>query len=171
MIIIVTAGEDYHCKVGDDHHCQVGHDHHCRCWWWLSLSSWGRSMIIIVTAGEDHHCQVGGDRQVGCRQFQHWRWQWGNIFAFSHLVPLFLKLLRALPLSGTVKPELLVISIYWAKPMLRFQYKKNHDTDLAVGGAGLGTTGSLTTILPSPGSFNSAATTTTLPSSPVWVWR
>ena len=103
MIIIVTAG--------DDHHCQVGDDHLCHCWWWLSLSSWGRSMIIIVTAGEDHHCQVGGDRQVGCRQFQHWRWQWGNIFAFSHLVPLFLKLLRALPLSGTVKPELLVISI------------------------------------------------------------
>jgi len=57
--------------------------------------------------------------------------------AVSLLVALFLKLLRALPLSGTVKPEL-----------------------LAVGGAGLGTTGSLTTILPSPGSFNSAATST-----------
>ena len=41
-------------------------------------------------------------------------------------------------------------------------------TDLAVGGAGLGTTGSFADF-PSNGSFSSAATTTTLPSSSTWL--
>ena len=46
--------------------------------------------------------------------------------------------------------------------------KKIGGTDLAVGGAGLGTTGSFTDF-PSNGSFSSAATTTTLPSSSTWL--
>ena len=83
------------------------------------------------------------------------------------LVPLSLTLLRPLPLSGTVRPELLLNVLKFDAKRRNFEKERSTDLRAFVGGAGLGTTSSF---FPSVvvGSFSSAATTTTLPSSSTW---